>query len=139
MVFVTDRTEQDVLLGNKKGAYSFEDLNRVEGNVQSLAAILADLGFDDLKLVTKTDWAYPEDFDAASWPLEDQMKRYLGNVRIIQLKFSLPVAGSLPGSMDKLTWESANLIERILENAFAQAGNIPKAWKYSGELYAGEE
>lgn len=139
MKFVTDRTEQDAILGNEKGTYSFSDLNRVESNVQGLAEMLIGLGFDGLHLVSKTDWTYPGDFNPDSWPTEGQMTRYLENIRRVQTVFRLNSAGALPRSMDKLTWESANLIERILENAYLRAENIPKAWKYSGELFAGEE
>lgn len=138
MEFITDRTETDVLLGNEKGVYSFTDLNRVEGNVQLLAGELAELGYF-LNIVVKTDWAPPGDFSAADWPTESQMERYLENVRAIRNIFPLERNGSLPKSMDKLTWQIANLIEMILEYACVQISVVKQAWKYSGEIFAGEE
>ena len=39
MQFITDRTHADVLLGNEKGIYSYEDLNRVERAVAQLSAM----------------------------------------------------------------------------------------------------
>ena len=40
---VIDRTETDVLLGNSKGIYQAEDLNRVGQAVEELAALLPQL------------------------------------------------------------------------------------------------
>lgn len=138
MEFVTDRTEADVLLANEKGVYSFADLNRVEGNVGLLAEELSALGYA-LELSVKTDWGLPGDFSGDDWPVESQMERYLTNVRTIRNFFPLEGKGSLPKSMDKLTWQSANLIEMILTHACVQINAVKQAWKYSGEIYAGEE
>lgn len=138
MEFITDRTEADVLLGNEKGVYSYTDLNRVEGNVKLLAEALTKLGYF-LNIAVKTDWELPGDFSAVGWPAESQMERYLRNVCTIRNFFPLEGKGSLPKSMDKLTWQSANLIEMILEHAWGRIEGIKQVWKYSGEIYAGEE
>ena len=138
MIFVTDRTQEDVLMGKEKGSYSFTDLNRVEGNVEILAGELAAIGYD-VSLQTKTDWGLPGDFDTDRWPVEKQMERYLRNIRTVHDLFPVNGQGRLPESMDKLTWETANLIERILENAHRRIGTIKISWKYSGEIFAGEE
>lgn len=138
MEFLTDRTEADVLLGNERGVYSYTDLNRVEGNVKLLAEALTELGYLP-HIAVKTDWGPPGDFSAADWPVESQMERYLKNVRTIQTIFPLEGKGVLPKSMDKLTWQSANLIEMILEHACKQISAVRQVWKYSGEIYAGEE
>lgn len=139
MEFITDRTEMDVLLGNEKGVYSHIDLNRVESNVADLAQELRGIGFDTLNLTTKTDWGLPEDFSADKWPTESQMERYLQNVRVINEHFPLEGNGKLPKTMDKLTVEAANLIEKILEHIQKKIKTIRQTWKYSGEIFAGEE
>lgn len=138
MEFVIDRTEADAILGNEKGVYSFTDLNRVEGNVQILSGELKDLGYD-VHLNVKTDWRMPGDFSDAQWPVESQMARYLSNIRVIREIYPLPEKESLPKTMDKLTWKTANLIEKILQYAVVQIDGVKKTWKYSGEVFAGEE
>lgn len=136
MDFVTDRTESDALLGNERGVYSYTDLNRVEAAVRDLAAELSDIGYK-ISLVTKTDWGLPGDFSAKDWPVESQMDRYLRNVRYIRNFF--PASIRLPTSMEGLTWEGANNIEKVLKNAAERIAGIKQTWRYSGEVFAGEE
>ena len=70
---VTDRTEADVLLGNSKGIYQAEDLNRVGQAVEELAALLPQLDLQ-AAVAPKTDWAPPEAYDQTNgyaqqiWP-----------------------------------------------------------------------
>lgn len=132
---ITDRTAADVLSGAGKGMYSYTDLNRVETAVKELAEEFPVLGLG-LAPVVKTDWGTPGEFSANSWPVEAQMERYLGNVKAIAQKF--PSNVNLPRSMDSLTWDGANNIERTLQIAAGRITGIKQAWKYSGEIYAGE-
>lgn len=135
-MFITDRTEMDALLGNEKGVYSFEDLNRVESAVKDIAAEFPSLGIY-ADVTTKTDWRLPGDFSASEYPVYSQMRRYLYNIQRIKEMLLIPV--SLPASMDNLTWEGANNIEKVLQIAFERIEGIKQAWKYSGEIFAGEE
>lgn len=90
-----------------KGSYNHTDLNRVETAVAELATELG------LTLTTKTDWGVWD------FPTQSQMERYLGNVVAIRdavsTKESYP---DLPGSMDDLTFEAANNIEKTLDIAY---------------------
>lgn len=133
---ITDRTESDVLLGNEKGQYSYTDLNRVEEAVRDIAKEIAALGFA-VKLQTKTDWGLPGNFSVNAWPVASQMKRYLQNVSEIRKIFIINT--QLPGSMQKLDWNGANNIEKTLQTAFARIEGIKQSYRYSGELYAGED
>ena len=93
-------------------------------------------------LTTKTDWA---EFDS---PTPEQMARYIENVKA--LRSALDYATSdLPGSMDNLTIDGANAIEKALNgldvaiSAFAaktkvNLDNTASVWIYSGEIYASE-
>lgn len=132
MFFITDRTESDALLENEKGIYSYSDLNRVEAAVQNLK----DAGFCE-NLQTKTDWGLPGNFSIDNWPVESQMKRYLGNVKEIKKTFA--VSFELPDSMDCLDWNGANNIEKILQTALGRVAGIKQSYRYSGEVYAGED
>jgi hypothetical protein len=93
-----------------KGAYNYTDLNRVETVVAEIAALL---GFS---LTTKTDWSL--------WdiPVKSDMDRYLDNVRTIRNYCTRLGNASdfptLPTSMDDLTLEGANNIEKVLKMAY---------------------
>lgn len=136
MELVTDRTESDALLGNEKGVYGYMDLNRVEQAVAKIVAVLPGLGIS-LPLKVKIDWVLPEDFTAATFPTASQMERYLRNVAAIRDAFS--VSADLPESMDKLNWQGANDIEKVLQVAVARIDGIVRSYRYSGEIFAGEE
>ena len=111
-----------------KGAYNYTDMNRVESAVAEIAPMLG------LTLTTRARWNYwrnwyydyyydtSSGFGVEGWrtfPWEDELKRYLNNVKAIRdacpddLEFP-----PLPYSMDRLTYESANNIEKVLEIAY---------------------
>ena len=136
MDLITDRTESDALLGNEKGVYSYTDLNRVEEAVRDIAEEISALGFA-VKLQTKTDWGLPGNFSVSAWPVASQMKRYLQNV--LEIRKILIISTQLPESMQKLDWNGANNIEKILQTAFARIEGIKQSYRYSGEFYAGED
>lgn len=135
MKLITDRTQEDVLLGTEKGRYSYKDLNRVEEAVRELNLLARPL--DVPVLSTKTDWGLPGDFSGDNWPVESQMLRYLGNVH--RLCGSVMLAQDLPASMQHLDIDGANNIERALEQAYRRMVGVLDTFKYSGELFAGEE
>ena len=135
MQFITDRTQEDVLLKNQKGRYTYRDLNRVEQAVKELSLQAAAL--DCPVLSTKTDWGLPGDFSKDTWPTESQMERFLGNVQ--SLCSCVLLAAELPFTMQELTWEGANNIEKALEQVQQRIAAAKTAFQYSGELFAGEE
>lgn len=91
----------------------------------------------DLVLEVKTDWELPGSFSVEKWPVASQMQRYIDNVRAIKNAFSISVA--LPSTMEKLTWRNANNIEKVLTAAASRAANMVQIFRYSGEIYSGEE
>ena len=133
---VFDRTEADVLIGNKKGHYGPEDLNRVESAVAELQEMIKQLDMYP-ELTVKTDWTAPGTFSADSWPVESQVQRYLENVKI--LSRALGLSPALPERMHRLDWQGANQIEYALQQVYARVQSILKTYEYSGERFAGEE
>ena len=87
--------------------------------------------------VVKLDWAEPGAFDTQQWPVQSQMRRYLGNIRA--LCDSLDLAPELPESMERLTYIGANQIEQALLLAESRIGAVKNTYRFSGELIAGEE
>ena len=136
MELITDRTQADVLLQTAKGRYGAEDLNRVERAVQALQRLAQQTDIHP-GLVTKTDWAFTNVFSPEQWPTELQMQRYLENVRKLCTAFGIPA--QLPQTMGQLSWEDANRIEYALEQVYMRIENILQAFRFSGEVFAGEE
>lgn len=87
-----------------KGAYNYSDLNRVERAVAEISEI-ANLG-----LVTKTNWAM---WDV---PTVYDMNRYVENIRVIRTRYNINI--DVPTSMNNLTYETANNIEKIILAAY---------------------
>ena len=136
MQLITDRTQADVLLGTAKGNYGAADLNRVEQAVAELVTLAKGLDIRD-KLVVKTDWVLPGGFSTDQWPTRSQMQRYLGNVA--ELCRVVAVNAELPVSMNNLTFEGANQIEKALEQVYDRIQKVLQIFQFSGEVFAGEE
>lgn len=87
-----------------KGAYNYSDLNRVERAVSEISDI------EGLRLSTKTDWAM---WDV---PTKADMNRYLSNIRTLKTLYGSDI--EIPDTMENLTYETANNIERIILAAY---------------------
>ena len=135
MKLVTDRTLNDVLTGTAKGQYTTEDLNRVESAVKELYSAAEALGLKPPGAF-KTDWDPKALFSLDAWPTQQQMKRYIAN--ITHLCAAVKLAAGLPSTMENLTWESANNIEKALLLAYPRIQNALQIFRYSGEIFAGE-
>lgn len=136
MNLITDRTLEDVLKGTPKGKYTAQDLNRVEQATENLYDQAKELGI--LPPGTfKTDWSFPVLFSREEWPTQAQMQRYLAN--ITHLCRAVELAGGLPTTMENLTYEDANHIEQALLGVYPRIQNALQIFRYSGEVFAGEE
>lgn len=90
-----------------KGAYNYSDLNRVERAVEEISERMG------LGLTTKTYWTM--------WdiPTASDMTRYISNIKAIAQAIGSTIVP--PDSMNKLTYEAANDIEKILLEAYGGA------------------
>ena len=106
-----------------KGAYNYTDLNRVESAVAELAELLG------LTLTTKTDWSL--------WdiPVQADMERYLNNIIAVRGASGGTGFPSLPSSMSKLNYESANNIEKTLQIVYR---SLTTSSSELGEFVLGE-
>lgn len=127
------------LVFNTKGRYNCTDLNRVETAVGQLVEMLNAAGWN-MSLTTKTDWATAsEAAPAQDIPTASDMARYLANVAAIRHALAFyRTTPAVPDSMDFLTWQKANAIERILADAEELINNMLAVRVFSGEVYAGE-
>lgn len=128
---MTDK-ELERWLEGLKGTYNAADLNRVETAVEYVSEKLASVGIH-LGLSVRKNWAM-EDL-----PHQSDMQRYLGNVQKIRDSIMVTVdTPELTTSMNNLTYEEANDIEKVLMHVNILLENMMKAWFYSDEIYAGE-
>ena len=135
---VIDRTETDVLLGNSKGIYQAEDLNRGGQAGEELAALLPQLDLQTA-VAPKTDWAPPEAYDPDKWIRTANMAVYLENVTTLLSTMGILAPADFPVDMNFLTYRGANAIEKALLQVHDRICGIQNAYQYSGAAYAGEE
>lgn len=118
--------------GALKGSYNAEDLNRVGAAVEYVANRLREYGYD-VAVTPKTDWQEGED------TAPPELETYRENVAA--LRAVLPVGKNTPqapASMERLTFQAANDLERILLDVDQLITNITLAWFYAGEVFSGE-
>ena len=128
----TEEQVQQYLTVHQKGAYTYEDLNRVEAAVAYVASRLTEFGYDPSIRPVKT------------WSMEDKpnkadLDRYFGNVALIRSAIavfkSTPVA---PNSAVGFDVNQANALEQILVDVDQILNKIQAAWFFLGDLYIGE-
>ena len=148
-----------------RGAYNYQDLNRVEEAVQivsstafhlvdEIASYLVEKGVATDAMFElpykKSDSHVPPAklWESKEIPSADDLSAYLAKVQII--RDILPTSAPLvPADMDGLRVEEANNIEKILEAVYAEldvqrvtikdrADRTAESWNYSGEFFAGE-
>lgn len=159
--------ESSEYMAGLKGAYNYTDLNRVGQAVAYIADQMETLptriaeysqqkgASDDVTIVLPYD---PEDIDVnvkANWTVSDiptqaQMETYLNNLVELRAQLSLPSnAPTVPTSMRKLTYQTANDIEYLLylintalealeASLKSQIDRTASAFAYTGIYYCDE-
>ena len=109
---IFDRTNDNLVEGDPKGKYDYEDYNRVG---QAVNFLVSEIG--GMSIVAKTDWTN------TSIPRSSDMNTYRSNVQTILDVLELPNA--LPTTNDNiLTILGANQIEKALYDAHNTVINI---------------
>jgi hypothetical protein len=100
--------EVTAYLSGLKGAYNATDLNRVGEACDYLFNVMRDMGYEVAGYVSlKTDWTFSD------IPTQAQMETYLSTIRT--LKSVWGAAQSIPETMNRLGYEGANNIEKLLK------------------------
>lgn len=80
----------------------------------------------------------PKVWTKKDFPTPKEMGEYLSRVEAARVPFSSVFAyPTLPADMDKLTFEKANDIERVLLTTHEAIKKVEHSRVYSGELQAG--
>lgn len=129
---VTDRTQADVDALNDRGTYNASDLNRVNTAMAYLDRWLSEAGYITGYANQDIAWAMDD------IPLQAQMADYLSNVGAIGGTFPLANAPAIPASMEFLTHEGANHMERVLVLTDQIRARLKRSPFVSGEIFCGE-
>lgn len=128
---MTDEEKTEYLAG-MKGAYNSSDLNRVAQAVLYLAERLLQHG-TLAKVHAKTDWQMQD------IPTVEQMSAYLENLRAIRSTIAvLANTPSVPASMEKLSYTSANDMEKMLKDIDTLITKMGYAYRHTGMFYTGQ-
>lgn len=129
---IFDRTAADLADSTDKGNYNASDLNRVAAAVNYIAAMFAEYGYG-VPEECAADWA-TNDLPRKNKILEHHAK----TLAVIGLIPYPDKPESIPASLDYLTIDGANAIEKALYGLIIAGRNIPDSWYFSGEIYGGE-
>ena len=128
----TEEQIREYLSVHQKGAYTYEDLNRVESAVAYVANRLKAFGYDPSIRPVET-WSVEDK------PNKEDFDRYLWN--IAQIRSAITVFRGTPATPDSMVGfdvNQANALEQILVDVDQILNNIQAAWFFLGDLYIGE-
>jgi len=115
-------------LPGMKGAYNYFDLNRIGEAIKFLANRF--LTWDEIIPVTaKTNWNEK--------PSKSDVDAMLTDIKTLSDRVNLSYP-SVPVSLDKMTYQTANTIEEILYLINQEIGNATIETNYAGMFYSGE-
>lgn len=121
---IYDRTQADVdyavsLMQNGvhteeslRGAYNATDRNRVGSTINYVSELMREIGMSEAQLYVKSDW------DIYGIIRKEDNDAVLSALRLLKIWLSEFEIGEVPDSLDGLTFQKANDIERILYNIF---------------------
>lgn len=129
---VTDRTQADVTAKNEKGTYGASDLNRVGAAINYVADKLREMGYAP-RVSPKSDWSDLE------WLTPNASAAYLADLEELRRQFAMmQTTPGVPDDMERLTYQKANNIEKILEDINFLLTKASNSWFFGGELFSGE-
>lgn len=126
--------EKSEWLAGLKGCYNYTDFQRVENAVKYLSDLLNAEGYTNRVVIS----------DASTYTYEyirdrEEIIQYLDNIATLQeVYYNNVEMGVLPTIDSWLSYEGANIIERILLDIEQMITNMQAQWRYSNNLYAGE-
>lgn len=114
--------------GTNKGAYNYEDMNRVTEAMRYIDNIFKGYGYES-GYVDMPTWTIDQE------PSEKDIDTYLLNVGKLRYTFNvLEGTPELPDTLKWITFEKANAIERTLYNIEIVLEQIPKSFLYCGQV-----
>ena len=129
---IYDRTQDDLSNKTSKGFHNYKDINRVEEWCRYLADLLTSYGYS-VYITTKTNWAMTDK------RTESEMERIRKNIGKIKDAYYLAKdTPELPGTINPITWQKANDIEKILYDIDLLIKGMKQVFVYSGVASCGQ-
>ncbi len=128
----TEEQVQQYLNVHQKGAYTCEDLNRVEAAVVYVANRLKEFGYN-IEIRPVATWTVEDK------PNKEDFDRYFWN--IAQIRAAIAVWESTPEAPDSIVGfdvNKANALEQILMDVNQVLNKIQAACFFLGDVYLGE-
>lgn len=123
--------EKTVWLTGMKGAYSAADMNRVAAAVSTLSSLLNAAGYKNE--ISAQNFVEGED------STDEKYSVYLANVqRLRDAYYTLAETGALPKPEDKLGYQGANTIEKVLADIDLLVGCMKSSYRRCGTFAAGQ-
>ena len=107
-------SEKEEWDGDLRGAYNASDMNRVGTAVYYLQSLMQRYisPYAMPSVTAKRDWA------VADIPTPSQLDAYLDDVQAVRVQLPIPSGGlAVPADMEAFSFDEANTLERILEDA----------------------
>lgn len=125
----TQSERDEYLLASMRGAYNASDLNRVGQACEYLYDLISGYGYDIPGYVPlRTDWTI---YDV---PTQSEMSTYVNTIRSFKSLWS--AITDVPSSMDHISHNDANNIERLLKEVDAQIALVSSIYIRSGAINA---
>lgn len=160
MEFVTDRQYSDIGV-NAKGSYNITDIQRVTSNAFEIKPLIAN-AIDEITayreqkgVANGTAYNIPfnadfelvlmPNYDYNSIPTAEELANYLENVE--KIANAVELSHNLPTTMENLSIDGANTIEKTLENGYNKINDTKTElfskidrtiWEYCGDYYGGD-
>lgn len=123
----------------ERGTLTYNTLNRVEAAVKTLAAVLTAAGYPvEIAPVLKGSKAEDREWQEGDIVRRAQWTAYLNNVqRLRDAYYTFAETGELPKPHDKLDYQGANTIEKILVDIDLLIGCMKASYRRCGTFRAG--
>lgn len=123
----------------ERGTLTYNTLNRVESAVKLLAAALTSAGYPvEIAPVLKGSKAEDREWQEGDIVLWAQWSMYLNNVqRLRDAYYTLAETGELPKPEDKLDYQGANTIEKVLADIDLLIDCMKSSYRRCGTFRAG--
>ena len=160
MEFITDRQYSDIGQ-NSKGSCNISDIQRVTNNAFEIKPLIANaieeitVYREQKGVASGTPYNIPlnADFELFSMPeytynsipTAEELTNYLSNVE--KIANAVELSHNLPKTMENLSIDGANAIEKTLENGYNKINDVKTElfskidrtiWEYCGDYYGGD-
>lgn len=111
------------------GHYTYDDLNRVGGDMRYLADLLVSYGYT-VTVTAKSDWT------AGGVPRSADMVTYIADLEALKSAFYGTTA--LPEGMERIDYRDANNIEKLLEEIETYINRMVAGFRKCGTFKSGQ-